>query len=191
MKDKSITKNLIPGILPDDLTAEIFGERRTRKVFFIQNGKTKGYAQISATLKAQIYEQLITDKNAVEDLKHLPISKAIEEYAFCCYGELDTNPDIEINGKLGPVENFSCGTDCKCFKWDSKKIKIEGNLITAREYQILKYFASDYADKQIADLLNLSTSTIDSHKMNLFEKFGVHSKTGLISKAITHKILHL
>jgi DNA-binding NarL/FixJ family response regulator len=49
--------------------------------------------------------------------------------------------------------------------------------------------ASEKPDKQIADDLNICESTLNTHKKNLFEKFNVYSKSGLITKAITNKII--
>jgi DNA-binding NarL/FixJ family response regulator len=60
---------------------------------------------------------------------------------------------------------------------------------TSRELEILSLFASDLCDKQIADHLGITESTLNTHKKNLFEKFDVHSKSGLISKAFHQKII--
>ena len=49
--------------------------------------------------------------------------------------------------------------------------------------------ASDLADKQIASTLKIAESTLNTHKQHLFEKAGVKSKSGLITKAINQKII--
>ena len=61
--------------------------------------------------------------------------------------------------------------------------------LTARELEIVKLCASDLCDKQIADQLGISISTLNSHKHSAFEKLNVHSKSGLITQAIHSKII--
>lgn len=189
MKDKSNEKKLISGILPGDLRAEIFGDKRTRKIFFIKNGQTK--EGLRDELREKLLELLLLDKIAMKDLSSLPLTEAIDEYAFCCYGAIDSVTDVDVEGNIGSVENFSCSTSCRCEKWESKKIAYKDSYITQREMQVLRMLATDYPDKQVADVLKISRSTLDSHKTHLYKKFNVHSKNGLISKAIKNKILEL
>jgi DNA-binding CsgD family transcriptional regulator len=49
--------------------------------------------------------------------------------------------------------------------------------------------ASDLPDKAIADKLDVALSTLNNHKILLFDKFKVKSKAGLITKAIEQKII--
>lgn len=188
MNSKFTEKKLVPGILPGDFRGEIFGESKTRKVFFIQNGKS---TPLNRDIKALILEQLLEDKKAMTDLSHLTLSEAIEEYAFCCYGTLDGNPDILPNGELGKVESFRCSNNCKCAKWPSKRITHNGVVISNREQQVLRQLASEHSDQEVANILNISKATLDSHKSSLFEKLNVRNRTGLISKALNLKILDL
>lgn len=61
--------------------------------------------------------------------------------------------------------------------------------LTPRQLEIVKLCASDLCDKQIADQLGISISTLNSHKHLAFEKLNVHSKSGLITEAINSKII--
>jgi len=70
-----------------------------------------------------------------------------------------------------------------------EKIKIGFSRLTPRETEVLRKIASDFSDKQIAYYLGITLSTLNTHKTNLFEKFEVHSKTGLIMKAFDLKII--
>ena len=76
-----------------------------------------------------------------------------------------------------------------CLKWKSKKIEVDGIALTSRELQVVTLLASDLADKQIASKLNITESTLNTHKSHLFEKFKVQSKSGLITKAFLQKII--
>jgi len=54
---------------------------------------------------------------------------------------------------------------------------------TQQEQVFLKYAFSDMPYKQIASKMNLSERTIEGYCESLFEKFEVHSRTGLVKAA--------
>jgi DNA-binding CsgD family transcriptional regulator len=198
MNSKSTTnysnnQNLIhripAGMIAGDFSTELFGERKSKKVFGVSNGKTVPFDEINPKMRAQIFERLLDDEKAMEDLKHLPQKEAIEQYAFCVFGAADSAADFSVDGILQEAENFICSDNCKCLNWKSKKIKIDGEILTPRQLEIVKLLASDLCDKQIADKLNICLSTLDTHKKHLFEKCNVLSKTGLVMKLIEQKII--
>lgn len=177
------------GLLIGDKRTEIFGCKITKKTFFITNGQTHNFNDLNGAMKAQLFTELLNDHVAMNDLKHLTREEAIEKFAFCNYGAADHEPDFCEKGKLKKSDNFLCSSNCMCLKWKSKKITIDGQTLTKREIEIVTLMASDLADKQIASELNISESTLNTHKHHLFEKAGVHSKSGLITKAINQKII--
>lgn len=193
MESKATIKNQIhqipAGLLPGDNRTEIFGDRKTKKTFFVSNGQTFQFKDIEPLKKAQIFQQLLNDDLAFEDLKHLPQEEATEKFAFCIYGAADHVADFTENGLLNKADNFICSNNCKCLKWKSKSITIDENPLTRREIQIVNLMASDMPDKEIASRLKITKSTLDTHKRNLFEKASVQSKSGLITKAINQKII--
>ena len=131
MLQKLIHK-LPAGLLPGDQSIEILADRETRKLFFIQNGSVYSFKDLSNAYKRQLLVKLLADKPALKDLGHLGYSKALEEFAFCLFGGADSNPDFDEKGKLGRVENFRCGLNCKCLSWKSKKITYNKNSQTIR-----------------------------------------------------------
>lgn len=191
--DKFTTNSVIhqipAGIMIGDTSTELFGCRKTKRVYALSNGQTIAFNDLNPYKRALIFEKLLSDTNAFQDLKHLSQSEAIEQFAFCIYGAADHEPDFCIKGKLKDADNFICSNRCRCLKWDSKKITVDGNRLTTREIEIVTFLASDKADKQIADDLEITESTLNTHKKNLFEKFNVFSKSGLITKAIYNKII--
>ncbi len=193
MESKSTIKNQIhqipAGMALGDMRTEIFGDRSTKKTFFVSNGQTFNFKELEPAKKAQIFEQFLKDEVALSDLKHLPQEEATEKYAFCIYGAADHVADFNENGKLNKSDNFICSNNCQCLKWQSKSLKIDGNKLTKREIQIVNLMASDLADKEIAANLKITESTLNTHKQNLFEKASVKSKSGLITKAINQKII--
>jgi len=177
------------GLLIGDNSTELFGDRETKKVFALSNGKTIPFNELNPEKRALIFEKLLSDDAAFEDLKDLSQNEAIEKFAFCVFGAADHEPDFCANGELKKADNFICSNNCKCLKWSSKNITVDGNKLTPREIEIVTILASDKPDKQIADDLQITESTLNTHKKHLFEKFNVSSKSGLITKAITNKII--
>jgi len=65
----------------------------------------------------------------------------------------------------------------------------EERKLTTRQLEIVKLSASDLCDKQIADQLGITVSTLNSHKHLAFEKLNVHSKSGMITEAFNSKLI--
>ncbi|MBX3254319.1 MAG: response regulator transcription factor [Chitinophagaceae bacterium] len=61
--------------------------------------------------------------------------------------------------------------------------------LTRREKEILSLIASGETTQQIADKLYLSPLTVETHRRNLMQKFGVSNAPALIKMAIDHKLL--
>ncbi|MFN8006524.1 MAG: response regulator transcription factor [Terriglobia bacterium] len=62
-------------------------------------------------------------------------------------------------------------------------------LLTAREKEILHLLAEGKSNKDIADLLNLSVYTVESHRKNLQGKLNVHSLAELILYAVRKGVI--
>lgn len=188
-KTNSVIHQIPAGLMIGDKSTELFGCRETKRVFALSDGKTIKFEELNPKKRALIFEKLLSDEVAIQDLKDLPQAEAIEHFAFCVYGAADHEPDFDCDGNLKKADNFICSNSCICLKWKSKNITIEGNKLTPREIEIVTLLASDKPDKQIADELEITESTLNTHKRNLFEKFNVFSKSGLIIKAIFNKII--
>ena len=65
----------------------------------------------------------------------------------------------------------------------------EQNVLTERETEVLIYLVKGFSQKEIADLLNISTHTVNSHRKNISDKTGIKSLSGLAIYAITKKII--
>ncbi len=55
--------------------------------------------------------------------------------------------------------------------------------ITDRELEILELIAKEFTTEKIANTLNISVSTVETHRRNLFQKLEVSSVVGLIKEA--------
>ncbi len=63
------------------------------------------------------------------------------------------------------------------------------DLLTARERELLQLIVELKPTKEIADLLNLSPHTVDTHRGNLMQKLNVHSIPELILYAVRKGII--
>ncbi len=57
--------------------------------------------------------------------------------------------------------------------------------LTDRETEVLQYIAQGYTNRQIADTLNLSFRTVNTHRANIMQKLDIHDTAGLVRHAIT------
>ncbi len=63
--------------------------------------------------------------------------------------------------------------------------------LTKREREILKLLAEDHTNQEIAELLVISTATVQTHRANVMAKLGLHSRTELIKYAIRRGFITL
>jgi DNA-binding NarL/FixJ family response regulator len=67
--------------------------------------------------------------------------------------------------------------------------KGDGPVITRREKEVLQLIAEGLTNKEIAEKLFVSISTVDSHRKNLLSKFEVTNAASLITKATKSGII--
>ena len=63
--------------------------------------------------------------------------------------------------------------------------------LTSREREVLQLIAEGKTTKEIADLLVLSVSTVQTHSAHILAKLGLHSRTELVKFAIRQGIITL
>tara|TARA_R110002050_G_scaffold118625_3_gene236148 strand:+ start:56303 stop:56938 length:636 start_codon:yes stop_codon:yes gene_type:complete len=61
--------------------------------------------------------------------------------------------------------------------------------LTRRETEVLHLVAKEHTNLEIADLLFISTKTVESHRNNLIQKLGVRNTAGLIRVALEKGLL--
>lgn len=64
-----------------------------------------------------------------------------------------------------------------------------GGALSSRETDVLKLVASGFANKEIADRLNISINTVLSHRKNISAKLGIKSVSGLSLFAIMNGLI--
>jgi len=65
------------------------------------------------------------------------------------------------------------------------------DILTDREKQVLKLVAEGHSNKEIAEMLGISVKTAMSHRENLMEKLGAHSRTELIKFALRRGVIRV
>jgi len=60
--------------------------------------------------------------------------------------------------------------------------------LSQREREITKLVAEGKANKEVADILNLSVKTVESHRAHIMEKLDIHSVAELVRYAIRNNI---
>jgi DNA-binding NarL/FixJ family response regulator len=68
-------------------------------------------------------------------------------------------------------------------EWQEGRAEPEDPL-TPRELEVVKLIAEAYTNRQIADTLQLSEKTVESHRSNLFAKLGMRDRVELVRYAI-------
>lgn len=61
--------------------------------------------------------------------------------------------------------------------------------LTARELEVLRLIVQGHTNRQIAEVLQLSVRTVESHRANLMGKLGLESRVELVRYAQTHRLL--
>jgi len=61
--------------------------------------------------------------------------------------------------------------------------------ITLREKEIIKLMEKDLSNKEMADTLNISIRTVETHRKNIFAKTGTNNALTLVKWAYEHKLI--
>jgi len=76
-------------------------------------------------------------------------------------------------------------------RWGDIRPQETSNGLTPREREILQLIAEGYTNKQIAEILCISSKTVQAHRANLMNKLDLHDKSELIKYAIQKKIIEI
>lgn len=61
--------------------------------------------------------------------------------------------------------------------------------LSPREIEVLKLIALGYTNRQIAEALTISVRTVESHRANIRDKLGLHSRVDLVRYAREHGLI--
>ena len=69
--------------------------------------------------------------------------------------------------------------------------KTDKSKLTNREIELIKYLSNGLLQKEIADKMNISQRTVETHKKNLQKKLGISSTVDIVKYAIKNNIIEL
>jgi len=72
---------------------------------------------------------------------------------------------------------------------ESKGLEDSYELLTGREREILQLLAEGKANKEVASLLNISLTTVETHRGHILQKLSLHSTADLILYAVRKRII--
>ena len=70
-----------------------------------------------------------------------------------------------------------------------RKLEDSYDLLTDREKEVLQLLAEGKANKEVAGVLTLSLSTVETHRTNLMQKLNLHSTAEIVLYAVRKKII--
>ena len=152
--------------------------------------------QITTLLKTFRRLQIlaITDYLAKKDMQAV-LDAGVRSYLL---KECDKEEIMEALHATYNNERFLCGkvayyltqSDEQVLqKPDMEKISCQGLGITDRELDIIRLIAEGLSNKLIADRLELSTHTVNTHRKNIMAKLNLPNTAGIVMFAVKNKLL--
>lgn len=175
MLNASNHSKLIAGMV--DQGVEFFVDQNEVKC--IHNGRVYSYGEFPEWIMEAVQENMLKYPEAIKALaqwENLHESDYIRQYIYCRFGGLDFDPDIDKDRRFSFAEYFDCGLRGKC-KYEGKlccTIKVADGHLTRTEMEVLRRI--DEPDKLIADAMNISIETVNSHLQNIRRKTGFKNK---------------
>jgi DNA-binding NarL/FixJ family response regulator len=123
-------------------------------------------------------------KIPAEDVAHY-LWWGAENYFFLRNGEDEIKAQIKIileGGRFLP-------DDLQRYVEEYGTLPFKSPHLTHREIEIVRCTAKGLAKKETAAALRLSKKTVDNHIANIYRKFGVHNSVGVLSLALSEKLI--
>lgn len=110
-----------------------------------------------------------------DEISYLPRAKEIGVQGFL----LKSYPESAFIEALEDIIH----RDLKVFPEENKAIPVlEGSMpLTDREIEVLRLICQDYSNKEIANILIITESTVKRHIENLLRKTGMSGRAGLVA----------
>lgn len=112
--------------------------------------------------------------------------------------ECDKEEIIEALHATHNGERFLCGKvayflanteELEVIKPQLDKVSCQGLGITDRELDVIRLISEGLSNKLIADRLELSTHTINTHRKNIMTKLSIPNTAGIVMFAVKNKLL--
>ncbi|MES2134530.1 MAG: response regulator transcription factor [Bacteroidota bacterium] len=152
--------------------------------------------QISTLIKTFRRMQIlaITDYLAKKDMQAV-LDAGVRSYLL---KECDREEIIEALHATYNNERFLCGKvayyltqseEETAYKPNMQKVSCQGLGITDRELDVIRLISEGLSNKLIADKLELSTHTVNTHRKNIMTKLNIPNTAGIVMFAVKNKLL--
>lgn len=186
-----VIQNLPSGLL--DGKKEFFYEGQ--KVYALFGGHLVEFYSWPESLYLEVEADMAKHPEAIQSLIDLGIEGRLEmiwQYCRCRFGSFDGLSDIDEKGNITHTEYWDCGFRGNC-PHEGKlcsSIKAPFGIITWREIEVIKLMVEDMRNKEIADILGISETTVPVHQQNIYKKLGEARRGVVIRFAIDHNIIN-
>lgn len=147
----------------------------------------KSYDDIPVAVLKLIEPTIIRNNKIQKGLMQLvggDWDKMVFQYITCRFSGNDYFTDIENN-----VINYEFSECEKRGSCPAEKCICRFNDLTPREIEVVRMIAQGYCDKEIADKLNISETTMPVHRRNIHHKLETLSKPQIAAWAVKHNII--
>ena len=168
---KTVTADLVlldiamPGMNGLELLPDLLRTLPQARVIILSMHKDKQYVRKALSLGAQGY--------LLKDAAPSELGLAMDAVMR---GENYLSPVVSQNALSDYVQQLRTETKTQ-------------TALTPRQLEILQLIAMGKSSKEIANSLNLSLKTVDSHRTNLMQLLGIHEVTGLVRYALKNDLL--
>jgi DNA-binding NarL/FixJ family response regulator len=177
--------DLLPEIKPDILLMDISLPKMSG--ILITEKLSREYPDIKVImLTANDNEEMVFDSFKAGALGYLPKDIEHEELVEAIITVAEGNEYLAQSISSGVLKNYLK----KARSGSHKQLKSEKEL-TKRELEVIELFCDGLSYKEIADRLNISVRTIESHKKSILEKLELNSIVDIVKYAIKHGIINL
>lgn len=128
--------------------------------------------QMQETLNAGVKSYLLKECDKEEIIEALHATYNNER--FLCGKIIDYLTQNNTEGKITHQSKSSC----------------QGYGITERELDVIRLISEGLSNKLIADKLELSTHTVNTHRKNIMSKLNIPNTAGIVMFAVNNNLLH-
>lgn len=132
------------------------------------------------TVKVLILSQIDTEEHLVRVLEAGAQGYVLKQSAT---DELVNAIHTVINGHVYMTPSMASRLVGRYLRREDEKTQ-KSKQLTAREQDVLKGICEGATNQQIAENLNLSIKTVQSHRANIMEKLDLHNRVDLVKYAI-------
>ncbi len=157
----------MPGLNGLELVARLSGQLPHTRMVMLSMHASPGH--VSQALRAGVSGYLLKDAAAEE----LPLLlRAVER------GETYLSPAISKQVVEGFLGRASSANEAK------GEVGAAADVLTSRQREILQLVAEGRSTKDVAQLLDLSIKTVETHRSQIMERLDIHDVAGLVRYAI-------